>query len=131
MIKIINYKDIPEPKYNIEKEETFSSHKIKSSSIAKRTLQYDEEFVITSERKDYRRKSGFKAYNSKNEQIGIVFMCDDPRTPAFEYCELCVYKEYVNRYGEWHRIKSYGTRIKWNRLCEILSKQQSFRLFID
>lgn len=119
---------------NNETENNFIRGKnvsVQQKNNTKRKLQYNEYFVIKNERKSYRNKTGFKAYNNSNEEIGIVFMCDDERTPAFQHCELCVYQEYVNKYGEWHRIKSHGARIKWQSLCEILNKQKSYKLFID
>jgi len=96
-----------------------------------RTAYFQEEFIFTSEKAFYRGKSGFQAYNSKQEKVGLVFMCDDPRTPAYEHCELCIYDRYQNQYGEWHRIQSHGGRIKWSKLCEILKQKTKHKVFID
>ena len=96
-----------------------------------RTTYFQEEFTFTSQKAVYRGKSGFQAYNSKQENVGLVFMCDDKRTPACEHCELCMYPAYYNRYGEWHRITSHGGRIKWDKLCKILKKNLKYTVFID
>ena len=70
---------------------------------------FAETFKITNE-KDYSwRKSGFKAYNSQGKCVGVIFMTDDKRVAAYGNCELCVYPEFKNRYGEWHRIRSHGS----------------------
>lgn len=92
---------------------------------------YHEEFTFTNERTHYRKKNGFRAYNSKGENVGLVFSCDDKRLSAYEHCELCIYSAYHERYGEWHIIKSYGERIKWDKLCEILKTKENYKLFID
>jgi len=95
------------------------------------TAYFQEEFTFTSQKARYRGKSGFQAYNSKGENVGLVFMCDDKRTPAYEHCELCMYPAYYNQYGEWHRITSHGGRIKWCKLCEILKQKEKHKVFID
>ena len=92
---------------------------------------FQEEFTFTNEKIFYRGKVGFKAYNSKGQNVGLVFMCDDKRTPAYEHCELCMYPAYYNQYGEWHRITSHSGRIKWSKLCEILKQNTKYKVFID
>ena len=94
-------------------------------------VYFHEEFTFTKERAFYRGKFGFQAYNSKGENVGLVFECDVKKTPAYEHCELCIYEKYHNRYGEWHRIQSHGGRIKWSRLCELLKQKSEYRIFID
>ena len=89
-----------------------------------RITYFQEEFTFTMQKAFYRGKIGFQAYNSKGENVGLVFMCDDKRTPAYEHCELCMYPAYYNQYGEWHRIQSHGGRIKWDKLCEILKQRK-------
>ena len=95
------------------------------------TAYFQEEFTFTNQRVSYRGKEGFQAYNMQGENVGIVFMCDDKRTPAYEHCELCIYEDYHTRYGEWHRITSHGGRIKWSKLCEILQQKTNHKIFID
>ena len=95
------------------------------------TANFQEEFTFTNQRAFYRGKEGFQAYNMKGENVGLVFMCDDKRTPAYEHCELCMYPAYYNQYGEWHRITSHGGRIKWSKLCEILKQKTKHKVFID
>ena len=92
---------------------------------------YQEDFTFTNARGYHRGKQGFQAFNSNGENVGIVFMCDDKRILAYEHCELCIYSPFHERYGEWHIIKSHGGRIKWNKLCEILSQKSTLTLFID
>lgn len=103
------------------------------SSRGGKTLSayFQEEFTFKNQKGFYRGKLGFQAYNSKGYNVGIVFMCDDPRTPAFEHCELCIYAKYHTQYGEWHRIQSNGGRIKWTKLCEILKQNSKCTVFID
>ena len=95
------------------------------------TAHFQEEFTFTMQKAFYRGKIGFQAYNTKGENVGLVFMCDDKRTPAYEHCELCMYPAYYNQYGEWHRITSHGGRIKWSKLCEILKQKTKHKVFID
>lgn len=92
---------------------------------------FHEEFFFINKRACHRGKQGFQAYNSKDENIGIVYMCDDKDGPSYEHCELCMYSEYHERYGEWHIIKTHGGRIKWSKLCEILQKNGRYTVFID
>ena len=91
----------------------------------------NEYFIIINQRAFYRQRNGFQAYNSKGENVGIICMCFDKRTPAFECCELCFYEKYHNRYGEWNRIQSNGGRIKWSRLCELLENKDKIKIFVD
>jgi hypothetical protein len=106
------------------------NHKTINSKGKKNPL-FQEEFTFTNERKSYKGKTGYKAFNSKGDNIGIVYATDDERTPAFGHCELCIYPEHHNQYGEWHRIKSYGERIKWTTLCTFLEHNREYKVFID
>ena len=92
---------------------------------------FGEIFKITNETDYFRGKNGFKAYNPQGKCVGIVFMTDDKRTAAYGNCEFCFYPEYKHPYGEWHRILSHGSRIKFKYLCDILSKQSTYNLFVD
>ena len=92
---------------------------------------FQEHFTFKNIIKYYRGKTGFVALNSENEEVGVVFMCDDRRTPAYAHCELCIYSQYQNKYGEWHRIKSHGARIEWEHLKNILKTQGFYKLYID
>ena len=93
--------------------------------------RFSEVFTFTNELAELRGKIGYLAYNANGENVGIVFEEDNQHTPAFECCTLCMYPTYYNRYGEWHRIRSHGGRIKWNKLCEILSCKEKCTYFID
>ena len=92
---------------------------------------FNETFTITNEKDYVKGKWGFKAYNAKGECIAIVFMTDDKRVAAYGNCEFCFYPKFKKTYGEWHRIRSHGSRIKFKNLCDILSKQSSYNLYID
>ena len=93
--------------------------------------EFGEVFTFTSEPTDLRGKHGFKAYNSKGNCIGIVFMTDDKRSPSYACAELCMLPNYSNVYGEWHRIKSHGGRINWKILCERLNRNGKYECYID
>lgn len=88
-------------------------------------------FTFKSGNYTYKRKSGFMAYNSKGEHVGIVFMTDDKRTPAYGHCELLFFPEYHTRYGEWHRFTSNGERVSWAFLCNYLKTHREYLCFID
>ena len=92
---------------------------------------FQEFFTFKNESGYHRGKRGFQAFNSNGENIGVVFMTDVHKTPAYGHCELCMYPAYYNRYGEWHRITSHGGRIKWSKLCEILKEKAEYKVFID
>ena len=125
----------------IKEEEKFCSSCLSEINNKKRTRVqtingkgyklFQEYFTFKNIMKSYRGKTGFVALNSENEEIGIVFMCDDKRTPSFENCELCIYSKFQNRYGEWHRIKSNGERIRWEHLEEILKSQGLYKVYVD
>lgn len=106
-----------------------SSYPVKSRSS--RFVNYDEDFTFTGETAYYKRKYGYKAYNSKGDNVGIVYMTDDKRSPSYEYCELCFYSEYKTRYGEWHRFFTNGCKLKWATLCSILKTNSEYVCHID
>ena len=97
----------------------------------KPNVHFNEVFTFKSGDYGYDGKWGFKAYNSKGEHVGIVFMTDDDRTPAYKHCELRFFPEYYSRYGKWHRIISHGNRLAWAHLCEILKIRNEYSCFID
>lgn len=98
---------------------------------AKHPHQFNEVFTFTNELAELRGKIGYLAYNANGENVGVVFEDDNQHTTAFGYCTLCLYPAYHNRYGEWHRIRSHGGKIKWSKLCEILSCKDKCTYFID
>lgn len=81
--------------------------------------------------RSYRGAKGFKAYNSKGQNVGIVYMTNDKRVSAYGYCELCFYEEYHNRYGEWHRFTSHGQKIKWEYMVQQLNQNTIYKCYID
>lgn len=140
----MNFKKCPRCDINIIKEneelcqiclkEINSKSEVKKQEFnidKKDKKNYQEQFTFVNIQKIYRGKTGYVALNSSNEEVGIVFMCDDMRTPAFMHCELCIYSKFQKKYGEWHRIKSNGARIKWEHLKDILKSQGSYKVYID
>ena len=93
--------------------------------------KFSENITFKKIKNIYRGKNGFLAFNSNNEEIGIVFMGDDKRSKSYGYCELCIFKNYKEKYGEWHRIKSNGLRIEWSTLCSILEEKGKYEIFVD
>lgn len=98
---------------------------------AKKAVTFAEEFIFENRHAMLRGKNGFKAYNHKGLNVGIVFMTDDDRSPAYECCELCFYPEYHNRYGEWHRFTSHGQKIKWEHMVQQLNRNGIYKCYID
>ena len=97
----------------------------------KPNVHFNEIFTFKSGDYVYDDKRGFKAYNSKGEHVGIVFMTDDKRVKAYGYCELHFFPNYYNSYGVWHRIKSHGSRIAWGFLCDYLKTHEEYSCYID
>ena len=104
---------------------------LQTNSGKKKKRDYAEKFRFTSIKKRYRGKNGYQAINSKNEEIGIVYMHDIKRRASYGYCELCIYAEFQKAYGEWHIIYSNGNRIKWEDLCLKLSNFNTCDIYID
>lgn len=100
-------------------------HKIKPNA------HFNETFIFKTGDYVYDGKYGFRAYNSKGEHVGIVFMTDDDRHPSYKHCELHFFPEYYSRYGVWHRITSHGDRILWEFLCNILKSRKEYSCYID
>ncbi|MBR4800744.1 MAG: hypothetical protein IK048_03660 [Clostridia bacterium] len=73
---------------------------------------------------------GYKAYIN-NICVGIVFATVDKRTPAYNCCELSYYPEFFSQFGEWHRIKSNGERIRFAYLEDKIKKDRSYTFIID
>ena len=92
---------------------------------------YAETFYIKNEPYKYRKKIGFRAYNSNGDLVGIVHMTNDIRTPAYEHCEFAIFPKYQLRYGEWHRITSYGARLPWKRLIKELHEKGVYEVYVD
>ena len=93
--------------------------------------KYFENFTINNAQKVFRGKRGFQAINSKGQEVGIVFMCDDKRIANYGNCELCIYEKFFNQYGQWHRFTVNGQKIKWNDLVQRLNLEGGISLFIE
>ncbi|MBQ7236510.1 MAG: hypothetical protein IJX03_05085 [Clostridia bacterium] len=90
-----------------------------------------ESFTIKCEPEEYRKKYGYKIYNSKKQNIGIVFSCDDKRLSAYGCCQICIYNEFWSTYGQWHIIRSNGGYIKYDEFCEKLKSNRELEIFVD
>lgn len=112
------------------REEMISSQKAQSKKPRPVTC-FNESFTFMSGIYRCDGKVGYKAFNSKGEHVGIVFMTDDPRTPAYKHCELHFFPQYYNQYGEWHRITSHGKRILWKTVCDYLKTHENYECFVD
>ncbi len=110
-----------------------TNEKIKETQEHKQrpNVYFDEIFTFTNKKVWCRNHYGYEAYNSQKVLVGVVFMTDDKRTPAYGNCELCFYPEFEKRYGVWHRFKSNGYRLPWKTLCERLKNERSCSYFID
>ena len=60
------------------------------------TAHFQEEFTFTMQKAFYRGKIGFQAYNSKGENVGLVFMCDDKRIPMNIANFVCILRIIIN-----------------------------------
>ena len=143
-LKILNVDGVPEDEieninnYFIEKFEDKKA--IVVNDIISANIEYKKpifkeimpyQIKIKKERGYYRGKSGFEAYNYKGQNIGLIFMTDDKRTPAYGNIELCVYASYQSQYGEWRRIKSQGVRIKYSYLCQVMENNDEYVIDVD
>lgn len=106
-------------------------HKTWTRSATSNTNKCQGKFTIKNERMRYRGKLGFQAFNDKEENVGIVYMCDDKRLRAYGKCELCFYSNYQKTYGQWHIVKLHGEYYDWLELCKYLTKQKSITLYLD
>ena len=89
-----------------------------------------EEFRFTNERTyGYGIKNAYKAYNSRNEEVGFVFMTNDMRTPSYGYAELRFHTPYKGK--TWHRFKTNGKKMSWSLLCQYLNNFGEYKLYID
>lgn len=108
--------------------------KIHTNNVPRKTrpaVVFGEKFVFKNEPASYGRFRGYRVYNNDGENVGIVFMSSDKRSPAYGNCELCFYSKYQDRYGQYHRIKSSCGYIPWRLLCERLNKYGFVEYFID
>ena len=110
-------------------EQSFSTISINTSKNYSPFFQ--EYFTFKKPLNQLRGKTGYQAFNSKGQNVGIVFMTDIKTIPSYGYCELCMRPDFYNKYGEWHRIKSHGEKIKWSVLCDALNKQSEYKIFVD
>lgn len=73
-----------------------------------------------------RGKVGYLAYDKGNRNIGVVFKSDDKRTARYGNSELCFYEKYESEHGSWRTIKINGGYLPFERLQDILSKQEKY-----
>ena len=86
---------------------------------AKHTFNDDFTFTNAAEKLDHVK--GYKAFNSANENIGIIFPDNDKRGKSYECCVLHMYPSFRSRYGTWHIIESNGHYVTWVDFCNQLS----------
>ncbi len=96
-----------------------------------RRYTFGENFTVKCELEEYKKKLGYKVYNSRNQNIGIVFSCDDKRATAYGCCEICVYDGFRSTYGQWHIIRSHGEYVKYDEFRKKLISNSELKIFID
>ena len=111
-------------------EKTYIQTKIQHPK-PKTSVEFNEDFIVKNELETYRGKHGYRAYTLAGKNIGIIFMTDDKRTPAYEHCEFAFFEKYHSIHGEFHRIISNGQRIKWDYLCRELNKYKQLKIHVD
>ena len=52
-------------------------------------------------------------------------MTKDNRVSSFGNCEIKVFAEYQNKYGQYHRFD-----LEYKMLCNILTKQKEYKYFV-
>ena len=92
---------------------------------------YNDDFTFTAETDKIDGIAGYKAYNSSNENIGIIFMDTDKRLKSYQSCCLHMYTSFRDRYGTWHIVKSNGQYVKWTDFCNQLQVVGKVTLHID
>ncbi len=88
----------------------------------------DKELTVTivQARGVVRGKVGYLVYDKGDRNIGVAFMSDDKRTARYGNSELCFYEQYELEHGSWRTIKINGEYFPFERLKEILNKQERF-----
>lgn len=140
--KTMNYKKCPKCELNYirDDEELCSECKCSNANTTRfgtqnhrpRTPAYfNEDFTFRNETVCCDGTYGFKAYNSQNINVGIVYMTYDKRSPSYGSCELLIFERYRNIYGKYHRFTSYWNKLNWNTLCAHLSTDSQYTCHID
>ena len=137
-IKLLNfdYKTILETLISERKTE-LDELSVKTPSVEKitanRTYTRDgvgESFLFTNEKTSgYGIKTAYRAYNSRNEEVGFVFMTGDKRSPSYGYAELRFHTPYRGK--TWYRFTTDGQKISWDVLCQLLNAKGEYRVYID
>ena len=73
---------------------------------------------------------GYKAYDEKGENVGVVFPTGK-RYATHDYCELAFFERYWERYGVYHRIQSHGERIPYAAVDTYLMSHERYTCFVD
>ncbi|MCL2061455.1 MAG: hypothetical protein FWH03_02405 [Firmicutes bacterium] len=79
-----------------------------------------------------RRKTGFLIYDEQNRNIGIVFMSDDERKDCkYGMSEILFDENFEKEFGTWKIIKINRAYLSFDKLKEIMSKNERYTLYID
>ena len=137
-IKLLNfdYKTILETLISEQKTE-LDELSVKMSSTEKMTTNrthtrdgIGESFLFTNEKTSgYGIKTAYRAYNSRNEEVGFVFMTGDKRSPSYGCAELRFHTPYKGK--TWYRFTTDGQKISWDTLCQLLNEKGEYKLYID
>ena len=137
-IKILNfdYKSVLETlisERTTELEELSGKSKNEEKVTATRLYTRDgigESFIFKNEKTSgYGIKTAYRAYNSRNEEVGFVFMTGDKRSPSYGYAELRFHTPYKDK--TWYRFTTDGQKISWDTLCHLLNEKGEYKVFID
>ena len=78
-------------------------------------------------------KNSFEAAETYCKAFGaeVTREFKNPENTAYEHCEFAIFPKYQLRYGEWHRITSYGARLPWKRLVKELHEKGVYEVYVD
>ena len=133
-VRGIDYISIAEARLAEAKEELELLEKNQTINITSKVkgaeMKIGETFTFTNEKTfGYGIKDAYKAYNSKNENVGFVFMTNDMRTSSYGCAELRFYTPYKGKI--WWRFTSHGVKIDWKTLSQLITEKGECKYYID
>lgn len=133
-VRGIDYISIAEARLAEAKEELELLEKNQTINITSKVkgaeMKIGETFTFTNEKTfGYGIKDAYKAYNSKNENVGFVFMTNDMRTSSYGCAELRFYTPYKGK--TWCRFTSRGVKIDWKTLSQLITEKGKCKYYID